>query len=77
MKKVIIVASVVALSLASASTCYAATATKTQTKATSSESKMAKAGKSIKEGVLWAPRKIGEGMKAMGEKTKKAFHKGK
>jgi len=39
-------------------------------KTTSSDSKMTK----LKNGALWAPRKVGAGMKAMGDKTKKMLH---
>lgn len=31
----------------------------------------------VKNGVMWAPKKIGHGIKAIGEKTKKALHGGK
>jgi hypothetical protein len=72
MNKLFLVALVSTLSIASSMPSFAAPA-----KTTSSDSKMAKAGKAMKEGALWAPRKIGAGMKAMGEKTKKAFHHGK
>jgi hypothetical protein len=40
----------------------------------SNEGRMAKTGDAIKRGVMWGPKKIGAGMKSMGEKTKKAFH---
>jgi hypothetical protein len=43
----------------------------------SSDNKVVKAGRAVGRGVMWGPKKIGEGMKSMGEKTKKALHRGK
>jgi hypothetical protein len=43
----------------------------------SSDSKMKKAGTAVKNGAMWGPKKVGHGMKCMGNKTKKMFHKGK
>jgi Spy/CpxP family protein refolding chaperone len=70
MNKLLLVVALSMLSLATTVPSFAATAS-------SSDSKMAKAGKAMKEAALWGPRKIGQGAKALSEKTKKAFHKGK
>jgi len=43
----------------------------------SSDNKVVKASKAVGRGVMWGPKKIGHGMKTMGEKTKKALHHGK
>jgi hypothetical protein len=71
MNKLFLVALLSAAALAQASPTFAANTT------SSSDNKVVTAGKAVGRGLMWGPKKIGEGMKAMGEKTKKAFHKGK
>lgn len=43
--------------------------------ASSSDNKVVKATKAVGRGLMWGPKKIGHGMKVMGEKTKNAFHR--
>lgn len=64
------------VALLSAVSCAAITPTDAAN-TSSSDNKVVKASKAVGRGLMWGPKKIGEGMKAMGEKTKKAFHKGK
>jgi len=42
---------------------------------TSSGNKLEEAGKSFGRAIMWGPKKIGEGLKSVGEKTKSMFHK--
>jgi len=37
--------------------------------------KMSNAMHKVGEGIMWGPKKVGSGLKAMGEKTKSMFHK--
>jgi hypothetical protein len=37
--------------------------------------KMSNAMHKMGEGIMWGPKKVGNGLKAMGEKTKSMFHK--
>ena len=37
--------------------------------------KMSNAMHKVGEGIMWGPKKVGNGLKAMGEKTKSMFHK--
>ncbi len=41
----------------------------------SGDNKFVDASKKVGRVVMWAPKKIGNGMKTLGEKTKNAFHK--
>jgi len=43
----------------------------------SSGGKMSNAMHKVGAGIMWGPKKVGSGMKAMGEKTKSMFHKNK
>jgi hypothetical protein len=40
----------------------------------STENPVVKGSKAVGRGLMWGPKKIGAGMKAMGEKTKDMFH---
>ena len=42
---------------------------------TSSGGKMSNAMHKVGAGIMWGPKKIGNGLKAAGEKTKSMFHK--
>lgn len=70
MNKLFLMAILAALSFAALSPTFAANTS-------SSDNKVVKASKAVGRGIMWGPKKIGNGMKAMSEKTKKAFHKGK
>lgn len=70
MNKLFLVAVLSAVSFAAVSPTYAANTS-------SSDNKLVNASKAVGRGIMWGPKKIGNGLKAMGEKTKKAFHKGK
>jgi hypothetical protein len=70
MNKLYLVALLAAVSFAAVSPTYAANTS-------SSDNKVVKASKAVGRGIMWGPKKIGNGMKAMTEKTKKAFNKGK
>lgn len=39
----------------------------------SSDNKVVKGAKSVGRGIMWGPKKIGNGLKAAGSKTKKVF----
>jgi hypothetical protein len=41
--------------------------------AKSSDNKVVKGAKAVGRGVMWAPKKIGHGLKEAGSKTKKTF----
>jgi hypothetical protein len=41
----------------------------------SSGNKLEETGKSFGRAVMWGPKKIGAGLKSVGEKTKSMFHK--
>jgi hypothetical protein len=41
----------------------------------SGDNKVVNASKKVGRGIMWAPKKIGNGMKTLGEKSKNAFHK--
>ncbi len=70
MKKSILLLVVASATLVSSAPVFA------QAQAPSSTgSKMKNAGKKIGNGVMWAPRKVGSGMKKVGESAKNKFHK--
>ncbi|HEY9714143.1 MAG TPA: hypothetical protein V6C72_11780 [Chroococcales cyanobacterium] len=43
---------------------------------TASDSKLKTAAQAVGRGIMWGPRKIGAGLKKMGEGTKNLFHRG-
>ena len=47
-----------------------------QSSASSSDSKFKTAAQAVGRGIMWGPRKIGAGLKKMGEGTKNLFHRG-
>jgi hypothetical protein len=57
--------------------CFAVSSPTFAANTSSSDNKVVKASKAVGRGIMWGPKKIGNGMKAMGEKTKKALHRGK
>lgn len=40
------------------------------------DNKAEKASKKVERAIMWGPKKLGNGIKAMGEKARNAFHKG-
>ena len=43
--------------------------------AAASDNKFKSGAKKVGNGIMWGPRKVGAGLKKMGEGTKKMFHK--